>query len=211
MTQQRWPAVLGSAIAVLTPSHPAAGTLLKPDPGAGSKTMAMIVPHPPVPPEPKGSRGAAMATSDGDGLPVIWPNRPLLIGVGAIAKVKLIDTETGEEIWSPAVSPEAGWVVQAGPPLQPGRSYGWVLCDRDGLSLTEDVVTFPVLAAARRHPMTVALAEKEAALQAEQATAEAIALNRVAYFADQQRWVDGLIEALSIENSSAAMVEIILW
>ena len=212
MTQQRWPAVLGSAIAALAKAHPAYETLLQPNGEVGSTTLGMIVPPPPEPPQPIGSRGGevyAIAPSEIEGLNVIWRDRPLLIWEGAIAKVKISDAETDDLLWSQEVSPENRWVAFAGEPLQPGRRYEWGLCDRHGNLLTNPV-TFHVLASEQWEGVAVALAKKEAALQAEDARSEAIALERASYFADQQLWADVLMVAFSTANPSTGLIDLLI-
>lgn len=213
MTQQRWPAVLGSAIAALAKAHPAYEALLQPNGEVGSTTLGMIVSPPPVPPEPKGSRGGevyAIAPSEIEGLNVIWRDRPLLIWEGAIVRVEIIDAETKDLLWSQEVSPEKRWVTYEGESLEPGQSYEWRLCDRHGDLLTKQAVTFQVLTDEERERIAAALAEKEVALKAEEASSEAIALERAAYFAEQGLWTDVLMEAFSVNNPSADLMELLL-
>lgn len=207
MNQQRWTAVLGSAIAVLASSHPAYGALLKPDPVAGSTTMAMIVPPPPDPLQPKGSRGDkvyAIAPSEIEGLNVIWRDRPLLIWEGAIALIEIIDAETDELLWSQLVSPENRCVAYTGQPLQPGRSYEWRLCDQ--FDAVAHLVSFRVLEAEDRERIAAELAAIEAAAKTGGATPEDIALQRAAYFAEQELWADLLQEAFFVENASTDLM-----
>ena len=211
MTQQRWPAVLGSAITALASKHPAYEALLEPNPEAGSTTLAMIVPPPPVPKPPKGSRGDEVymiAPSEIEGLNVIWRDQPLLIWEGAIAKVEIIDAETEDLLWSQEVSPEERWVTYGGEPLQPGRRYEWMLCDSHSNLLTIPV-TFQVLDSEQQERIAAALAKKEAALQAKNATSEAIALERAAYFAEQHLWADVLMESLSLNSPSADLMALL--
>ena len=213
MTQQRWPAVLGSAIAALAKAHPAYETLLQPNGEVGSTTLGMIMAPPPEPKKPKGSRGGevyAIAPSEIEGLNIIWRDRPLLIWEGAIARVSIRDAETGKVLWSQEVSPEDRWVAYAGEPLQPGCRYECGLCDRHDNLLTNSV-TFQVLASEQWEGIAAALAKKEAALQAEDATSEAIALERAAYFAEQQLWADVLMEACSVTNPSADLMRLLQY
>ena len=213
MTQQRWPAVLGSAIAALAKAHPAYETLLQPNGEVGSTTLGMIMAPPPEPKKPKGSRGGevyAIAPSEIEGLNVIWRDRPLLIWEGAIARVSISDAETDDLLWSQEVSPENRWVAYAGDPLQPGHRYECGLCDRHGDLLTAQAVAFQVLGAKERERIASVLAEKGAALKAEDVSPEAIALEQAAYFAEQGLWADVLIEAFSVNNPSADLMELLL-
>ncbi|PSN16131.1 hypothetical protein C7293_04140 [filamentous cyanobacterium CCT1] len=211
MTQQRWPVVLGSAIAVLASAHPAYEALLEPSPMAERTIMAMIMPPSPNPLKPKGSRGDevyAIAPSDIEGLNVIWRDGPLLIWEGAIARVEVTDAETEELLWSQSVSPEDRWVAYGGAPLQPGHSYEWMLCD--GSNAVAHLVSFQVLAAEKRDRITSALAEQAAALQSEKASPEEMALARAICFAEQGLWSDVLMEAFSVQEPSADLVKLLL-
>ena len=207
MTQQRWPAVLGSAIAVLASAHPAYEGLLKPDPVAGSTTIAMIVPPPPNPLKPKGSSGDkvyAIAPSEIEGLNAIWRDRPLLIWEGAIAQIEIIDAETGESLWNQSVLSENRCMAYTGPSLQPGRSYEWRLCDQ--FDAVAHLVSFQVLGSEDRERIAVELAVIEAAAKTSGATPEDIALQRAAYFAEQGLWAEVLQEAFSVENASTDLI-----
>lgn len=213
MAQQNWSTIIGPAIAALASTNPVHGTLLQPNSAAESTMFALRVPPKPKPPKSGASREATadeIVSSEADSIAVIWRDRPLLIWQGAILQMEISHAKTGELLWNQAVSLEDRCVAYTGKPLQPGQCYEWRLGNRHGDSLTGEVVTFQVLGGEERECIAAALAEKEAALQAEEASPEAIALERAAYFAEQGLWTDVLMEAFSVNNPSTDLMKLLI-
>lgn len=198
---------MSSAIAVLatTNAYPAAfpsssSSEINPD-----TTLALRIPFP----GRKGTGGSrgddayAIAPSQGEGLNVIWRDRPLLIWDGAIAQVEISDAETGQRLWSQTVEPENRCVAYAGAPLQSGHRYEWKLCNGAGLPIANGVVPFQVLAPEKRDQITAELADQAATLKGGGITAEGLALERAHYFARQHLWADLLMEAFALEDDQS--------
>ena len=153
-----------------------------------------------------GSRGDdyAIVPSGGEGMNIIWRDRPVLIWEGALGQVEILDEDSGELLWSQTVSPDDRYIAYTGAALQPGRLYEWILGDSFGVSV--DLVIFQLMEAVERDRITAELAELEASLNAEAAE---IALQRANYFANRNLWAEVLQEAILAKDSSAELTELL--
>jgi hypothetical protein len=195
MNQQSWSVLLSSAIAILV-ATPGYSIPIDITGKVNAATLAALLPPFPGEEDSGGSRNVvyAIATSNANGMNIIWRDRPLFVWSGSISLIELSDAESGELLWSQTVSPDDQCAAYTGAALQPGQTYEWMLCDRDGFPLVA-TVSFKVLEAEERDRITAELTEIEAIAKVESVTEEEISLQRANYFAAQELWVEVLQEA----------------
>ena len=162
--------------------------------------------EPPLPPRAGGSRGdvCVIAPNLPRATATVWSDRPLFLWRGNVSRLE-VRTDADTVLWS--YTPPAGSerALYDGEPLQPGQSYVWTIFDRQGEPLF--AVPFRLMLAARRDVIADELIVLEAQLTSERATPEAIARQRINYFAERQLWADVLRESAASEGTTAGNSE----
>ena len=209
--------VIGSAIALLVPTQPVQGAMLQPNQLLEETTQISL--RIPTPPRREGNIGTrrdgvyAIAPRQMEGMNVIWGDRPLLIWdmdmeeEEQVTLVEVYDAETGTQLWSKSVSPEARWVTYAGEPLQAGGRYELCFCDKKGNSLPGGVVEFQVLAADAHQHIAAELDRQNATLRAQGASDVALAEQQASFFAQRHLWADALMTIFSPENLPESLTQ----
>lgn len=190
------------------------------------KLMRLILRQtPPVLASPGGSRGNSeriylVAPGLATGLKEVYHERPLLVWQGWQGKISAVEVGlpgSGDRILSQPLPGTDRTIAYVGAKLQPGQTYYWSLIDQVGQPIILDrcgqkpfyQVSFKVIDGPKRDQITAKLAVLETNLKAKGATAEAIALERANYFADQQLWADALLETYSVKRPSDSLAEAI--
>jgi len=131
----------------------------------------------------------------------VWSDRPMFLWRGPIGKIEVRQQGRNDVLWRQPIEPGAGGIQYAGEPLQPGRTYDWVLFDLQNNAITS--IAFKVMDARDREQVNTQLQSLERELKAKGATAQESAARRAQYFAQRQLWSDAWREAFSVDNPVA--------
>ncbi|WP_242051547.1 DUF928 domain-containing protein [Nostoc sp. FACHB-280] len=163
---------------------------------------------PPIKPRKTGSRNPNSADDNfvcmvSPDLPnstrVIWSNRPLFIWQGKIQKIVVRNKSNGNE-WTRYITENQNTTTYTErQPLQPGQNYEWQVFFKDNLSIE---VNFKVMEMQQRDRITANITTLEKQLKAQGKDAEAIAIAKANYFAENQLWSDVLQQIYSIDKPS---------
>jgi Domain of Unknown Function (DUF928) len=130
---------------------------------------------------------------------IIWSDQPLFLWRGAANQITLAKFGSSEPFWSQAIEPQTQQVCYSGEALQPGEIYQWRLLGDSG---TETSLIFQVMELAQRSQIEIQLQMMATQQPSSDVGLEAIALQQVQYFADQNLWSDALQLLYSINNPS---------
>jgi hypothetical protein len=215
MRNPNWSALLGSLLAIFLPAQsPSQPPISSPpfNPDINWTDVFARVP-PPARRPPGGSRGPGdeiIPLAPGAiGRPEIWSNWPLFLWQGTIRQLEIIQSATGELIWSQRIAATDRACFYTGTPLQSG-AYEWVLYNVAKVAIIR--VPFRVMSPKQQHPIAADLAALEAQLETQLETqpalvsAEQRALYRANYFAERQLWSDVFREAFAVEHPSEQLV-----
>jgi hypothetical protein len=178
---------------------------------------------------PGGSRGDDFCQISPGKTEKIWSDRPLFlltkgIGGGPIDRIELRSDRQDPKttIWTASEADELIAEDENGRPiyiyttsyngeqtLEPGKNYHWLLFlsgagENDYTSFT----SFEVMSPEERAPITAYLKKLTERLIAEEADAEAIALERARYFAYKNMWADALQETYSVADPSEELLQL---
>jgi hypothetical protein len=160
---------------------------------------------PPVNPHGTGSTGTrgpcTIAPLDLKTNTEVWSDRPLFLWRGPIGKIEVRQQGNNDVLWRQPIEPGVGRMQYAGEPLQPGRTYNWVLFDTQNNAISS--IAFKVMDAREREQVNTQLISLERELKAKGATAQESAARRAQYFAQRQLWSDAWREAFSVDNPVA--------
>jgi hypothetical protein len=131
----------------------------------------------------------------------VWSDRPLFLWRGPIGKIEVRQQGSNDVLWRQPIEPGVGRMQYAGEPLQPGRTYNWVLFDLENNAISS--IAFKVMNAREREQVNTQLLSLERELKAKGATVEESAALRAQYFAQRQLWSDAWREAFSVDNPVA--------
>lgn len=130
----------------------------------------------------------------------MWNPVPLFLWQGTMAGIKVVNTKTGELMWSQTLDPTARSITYGGEPLQPGEAYFWqerLPRERTAENSPSPRVSFRILKAEERDFISTELEKLESKLQAEEASAEDVALARANYFEQKKLSADFFREIYS--------------
>ncbi|MEH2198402.1 hypothetical protein [Nostoc sp.] len=135
---------------------------------------------------------------------IVWSDRPLFIWQGQVNKIVLLNKNTGKKWTQPVTETQNISTYTGDELLQPGQTYEWRVFFEDSLSKEElsSGVNFQVMEAQQRDRITADLQILEKQLKAENKDAEAIALAKAKYFAENQLWSDVLQQVYSVQFRS---------
>ncbi len=131
----------------------------------------------------------------------VWSDRPLFLWRGPIGRIEVRQQGSNDVLWRQPIEPGVGRMQYAGEPLQPGRTYNWVLFDLENNAISS--IAFKVMNAREREQVNTQLLSLERELKAKGATVEESAALRAQYFAQRQLWSDAWREAFSVDNPVA--------
>ena len=131
----------------------------------------------------------------------VWSDRPLFLWRGPIGRIEVRQQGSNDVLWRQPIEPGVGRMQYAGEPLQPGRTYNWVLFDLENNAISS--IAFKVMNAREREQVNTQLLSLERELKAKGATTEESAARRAQYFAQRQLWSDAWREAFSVDNPVA--------
>lgn len=162
-------------------------------------------PEPPQKPRKGGSRpddAVCMVSPDAPNeTRILWSDRPLFLWQGKVNEVAVRRQGSKVYLWRHSVSVGTESTTYTGKPLEPGKTYQWVV---NGTTF----VSFRVMEAQQRKKIAEDLASLENQLQAQKTEAEGIALAKANYFAKAQLWSDVLQLAYSVPKPDANLVKI---
>lgn len=153
---------------------------------------------PPINPRKGGSRPInliCMVSPDApDKIRKVWSNKPLFIWQGNVNTIVVKPVNSDEILWSKKVN-DTYHIAYTGESLQPGQIYRWEVN-------STKFVKFQVIEGEERERITKDLQNLERQLQVEAKDAEAIALAKANYFAQNQLWSDFLQQMYSVDTST---------
>lgn len=137
----------------------------------------------------------------------IWSDRPLFVWQGRVRRIEVRLPESEAALWGDDVVNNKQKLRYNGLQLQPGEEYDyWVLyetTDEGGEVITNTTdIPFIIMGEEERDRITDELMALEEQLQASGASTEAIALEKVDYFAQENLWSDAIGEAFSLASVS---------
>lgn len=140
----------------------------------------------------------------------VWSDRPLFVWRGRtlVEQVQVRLPGSNKPLWSQDVPSRTRRILYGGTePLQPGRTYQWVV-----LGLNKDPIgelSFKVMDAPQRDRIKAELKKLDEELKAKRATPEDAALQRANFFAQRKLWSDALQEAYSVQTPSEELKTLI--
>jgi hypothetical protein len=137
----------------------------------------------------------------------VWNDRPLLVWKGIVQQINIRDHASGESLWSHSLNVPVERFAYNGKTLEAGKLYQWqVLGAQASNSDRAQWFTFEIMSAEERALIATDIQELEQQIQDK--SAEAIALRKAQYFADQELWSDALQVVYAIDDPSAEILEI---
>ncbi|MBD1944992.1 DUF928 domain-containing protein [Coleofasciculus sp. FACHB-712] len=136
----------------------------------------------------------------------IWSDRPLFlwnIPGGTVTRIELSRQGDKEAFWNRPIKGETR-AVYDGEPLQPGQSYVWKLSASEPYPI-ETSVMFQVMEPETRDRISAELISIALVQQLKDPSPEALAMEKVHYFAERELWSDALRELYSVPNPSAEL------
>lgn len=140
----------------------------------------------------------------------VWSDRPLFIWRGrtAVEQVQVRLPGSNKPLWSQEVPSRTRRIPYGGKePLQPGRTYEWVILGLNKNPIGE--LSFKVMNAPERDRIKADLRKLDEELKAKRATPENAALQRANFFAQRKLWSDALQEAYSVQTPSEELKTLI--
>lgn len=140
----------------------------------------------------------------------VWSDRPLFVWRGrtVVEQVQVRLPGSNKPLWSQDIPSRTRRILYGGTePLQPGRTYQWVILGLNKNPIGE--LSFRVMAAPERDRIKADLKKLDEELKAKRATPEDAALQRANFFAQRQLWSDALQEAYSVQTPSEELKTLI--
>lgn len=171
------------------------------DPGRTSRgDVCLVSPNVPAPSDPSESAASTIAQ--------VWHPQPTFVWTGRVEAIALRVAESEETIMEQTVL--GRWSATYDEmPLEFGQTYEWVVdpaTPSDGFL----VASFQMVSADKYEQIGLELEAIEASLAESEPTAEALALTRAEYFAQQHLWADMWREVLTVEEPSDELMELYL-
>lgn len=144
------------------------------------------------------------------GKQLVWSDRPLFVWRGKTVEpeIKLFNAVTNDEssseldpVWSETIPPNIQTIAYAGEELEPGLTYEWEFTSR-GKPYRQTIV---LIEQSQREAISSELTALSNQLQANNATAEDMAIAKADYFLQQNLGSDALQELYSVENPSTTL------
>lgn len=135
---------------------------------------------------------------------MVWNSRPQLVWSGSFRAVGVRPVGTETLLWR-SIAPvdnKLHRLEYGGTPLEPGKAYEWVFFFSENANTPMLRVPFQLVDANQQTTIKTDLAKLNAPDQKQKTNAEALALQRANYFAQQQLWSDVLQEVYSVKNPS---------
>ena len=209
MNKYKWilPNLLLLAIAVYELPIHAENDPTKPAFSWTSIFKSLLSAKPPIKPSKGGSRpidSVCMVSPDEPDqetkkLRIVWSTSPLFIWKGKVKEIAVRE-QNSISSWSQPIA-ETQSIAYTGKPLQPGKTYEWVVNDNT-------FVPFQVMEAQQRQQITTELKQLENQFQTKEDHTEAIAFAKVDYFIQHQLWSDALQQAYSVEKPSPELAAV---
>lgn len=144
-------------------------------------------------------------------LQAVWHLNPTFVWQGQIATIGL-RVKDASEVWRQSIAPSDSSLTRqvrySGTALQPGQAYDWLFFAAPVNPLPQTWATFQVMDAKEHAAIAAELTTLEADLKTQQATPEAIALQRTRYFAQKKMWADALQEVYSVDSPSPELQQV---
>ncbi len=137
----------------------------------------------------------------------VWHLNPLLIWQGDTNKIGLREKSKNIVLWRDFVAQKESNLKSLkykGLPLKFGKNYEWLFYSNTSKNIVREI-SFQIMDATERAPITAELSALTKKLKAESATEEEIALERASYFENRKLWGDVLQELYSVKNPSAKL------
>jgi hypothetical protein len=163
---------------------------------------------------PLGGRAPlCMATPGLSTLEVIWNSNPLFLWSGKASRIKVFSVDNQEVMWDEGVAETDRNISYRGKPLQPGKTYTWLLFDINNQPLSKpdgspDYISFKFMDDENRVRIKTELTNLENQLRTAGNTNEQIVLKKAYYFAQQELWSDALQTIFSTPNQSNELTEL---
>ena len=138
----------------------------------------------------------------------VWHERPMFVWDGKATQVQVRDHANREVVlWTQPVG-AAQQVLYSGDALQPGKYYQWQVLGEEPTSSDRNYwITFALMSSEQHDQIKTELETLEQQLQSSRSSAEEVALQKAAYFADRNLWSDALQVLFTVENPSASFLQ----
>lgn len=163
---------------------------------------------------PLGGRAPlCMATPGLSRSEVIWNPNPLFLWSGKASRIKVFSLDNQEVMWDAGVAETDRSISYRGKPLQPGKTYTWLLFDINNQPLSKpdgspDYVSFKFMDGENRDRIKTELANLENQLRNAGNTNDQIVLKKAYYFAQQELWSDALQTIFLAPNQSNELADL---
>jgi len=142
----------------------------------------------------------------------LWTTQPLLVWQGGYSAIGIRSKGSPSMSWEDAgsVKTQAGKrLSRLSKALVPGKEYEWGFFADQNLRSPIEAISFRVIDGQQRDEIEQALQVLEIQLKAQNASEEAIALERTNYFVKKRLWADALQEIYSVKQPSTELKKII--